>query len=108
MFAARKILFFIAVLCFSICVESFAPRGVAPKALTGRPSQIKTGRLTSNRQTHLQSQIHDAAAEGDIATVVEIIGKDPKLVSSYDIDGMRLLLLKLFMKGPNLQLLMCH
>lgn len=39
------------------------------------------------RGSHLFGKLHDAAEVGDLETVKEIIGGDPKLVSKYDIDG---------------------
>ena len=39
------------------------------------------------KQTHLFDKIHDYAQRGNLEGVIDILTKNPDLISSYDIDG---------------------
>ena len=68
----------LALICFLLSVECFKVNLLK--------NQLNS-RSTIKRLSPLKSAMHEAAAAGDIEFVMDIINKDPRMVSKYDIDG---------------------
>ena len=69
----------LALICFLLSVECFKVNLLK--------NQLNSRSTFKSKLSPLKSAMHEAAAAGDIEFVMDIIDKDPRMVSKYDIDG---------------------
>ena len=71
-----NVLLLVVLVCCSICVNCYVKHSLSRNT------------CLFGKSTLLKSQLHEFAEAGDLEALKELIEKDPKLVSKYDIDGL--------------------